>query len=451
MLNLYINETRSDMNRPHDPEAEMAVIGAMVIDNECIELVKSLIDPEMFYDERNKTIYKAVLYLKEQGKAVDIVSLSDILKKYKRLDLLGGGRHLCNIIDSVVTAGNVETYISIVKDKATQRGVIDGVKEIETECQSGLDVEIIKDKLKKVSEIVSGTQEQNKTVKVNADFMYKHQDIIDERKKKYQCGAELPTGIANLDSITWGLSRRYVWVIGGRPGMGKTTLCTNIALNLIKKGSKVLYISTESTPNVLIDKMLACDTRINLFNLKIGRLTEEERSRLIDGMGRMAGKQLYIQDKTRPNITEIEDAANELKPDLMIIDYIDRIDLPKAESQALRVAEAMHRIADIAQKCNCAIIVATQLNRSIEKRGDSTPVLSDAKDGSAKEEDAHTFIILSPTEHQQDDDNIMRQGITGITLWLLKNKDGETGAIELDFHKQIGKFVSAEPVLLGGK
>lgn len=432
---------------PNNPEMEKATLGSMMVDKDAIEVAKEMLKDSHFYAENNSTVFKTILYLHNKNSAVDIMTLTAELKKQKLLDKIGGTPYLMELIDSVATSANIKEYAAVVREKALLRAIIKNAQQILIKSyEENLDKNdaLIKTSNEKISQLIT-LKDYAKIRAINItdqEYPQKYLDVLDERQKKFSKGPELPTGLRDLDRMTWGLNKGYVWVIAGRTSLGKTALCVNISLSIIKKGLKVLFFTTESTPEDIFDRLISVEFEINGFNLRTGKLSKVEWQTLTDKIPTIMGKNLFVSDIPCPTVEDIQKTVKEIKPDLFILDYIDRMTLPSAETEAKAFVYAMNSMQTLALEHNCACIVASQLNREVEKRTKEIPKLSDLKGSAGKEESAGTVLLLSKSDISKDDQaqEMLGRGSRKTDLWVAKQKAGPTGKVELEFVEAFTKF-----------
>ena len=429
---------------PHNIDAEKATLGAMIIEREAIETVKDILVSEHFYESKHDIIFKTILSLYDHGTPIDIISLNDELKTHGELEKIGGFNYLAELIDYVATAANVDTYAHIVREKAILRNIIKNCNVMIESCyQEKIDEEgsLIKTANEKIKQLLDlNTISKPSAVNITSnEFLLHYQDKLEERKKRFAGGPEMPTGIPELDRMTWGLTRGYVWLIGARTSLGKTSLCVNIAMNIVKRTLKGLLFTTESSNVDVLDRCISSELDINGLDLRTGNLSEIQISNFFANMDKVLNKQLYVCDIASPTIEDIERVIKEVKPDFFIVDYIDRMTLPMRDTEASSFTFIMNRIQTIALENNCAAIVASQLNREVDNRKKEIPKLSDFKNSGGKEEACGTALLLS---HAEDSDPVQeeRDSIFKMIIWVAKQKNGPTGSVDVNFTKKYTKF-----------
>lgn len=433
---------------PQNKDAEMGVLGSMLLEKDAIDVAREKLLPIHFYEEAHGLIYKTMLDLNSKDIPVDLISLSNELKKRKLMEDIGGSIYLTEIMDTVITSANVEGYVNIVHEKATLRSLIRESNAVIQNCFDGGDVssgKALKTAGEKIQQLISiKDHEKSRIVNITSeDFAYRYMDMLEERKKKFSKGPEFPTGIAELDRMTWGLARGFVWLIGARVSLGKTSLAINIALNLIEKNHRILLLTTESAPEDIYDRVLSTKLEIDGFNLRKGNLNEFESKNIVDNIKKLFNKYIFVCDIPSPTIQDVEMAIKEVNPDVFIIDYLDRMTLPSAETDASAISSVMKDIKTFSRDYNCAALVLSQLSREVDKRTKEIPKLSDFKGSAGKEENSDTALMISIAEIAKDDyvgQEKESQGIIRQIIWLAKQRNGPTGSVDVEFVKKYTKF-----------
>lgn len=425
---------------PHSEEAEVSVLGSLLIDKDAVITVAPILEPDYFYKKEHRYIYAAILELYKERDPIDLVTVSDQLKKDKKLKAVGGSAFLTSLVESVPTSAHVENYAKIVKDNATKRKLIGSASRI---------VESAFDEGKKVAEVLDEAEQA--VFSLSQQNLAQHFtpikqaladsfDRLDELHKTAGGLRGIPTGFPNLDDTLAGLQKGNLVILAARPGMGKTALSLNIAQNVaVKENLPVGFFSLEMSKEELIDRLLVSQGDIDAWRLKTGRLSEEDFTKLSDAMGELAEAPLFIDDTPAMSILEMRTKARRLKIEhglkLIVVDYLqlakgDR----KWDSRVQEVSDISQGLKNLSRELKVPVLALSQLSRAIEKRGGSKPKLADLRESGALEQDADVVMFL----FREDEDNL-----ESIKLLIAKHRNGPLGLINLHFRGDRIKFFPA--------
>lgn len=414
---------------PSSTEAEMSVLGALLIDKDAIISVAEFLRPEHFYNDINGMIFDAVLQLYEERSPIDIITLSDKLKKNKNLTKVGGSSYLAELTEKVPTAANIEKYGQIIKDLYTKRQLISASKRItEIAFDEGTEANEALDKAE--SEIFSLSQKHLKqSFTPIKDALSESFDRLDELHKRAGGLRGLPTGFSDLDNLLAGLQQSNLLIVAARPGIGKTAFQLSIARSLtVDYKIPVGIFSVEMSREELTDRLLVRQSEIDAWRLKTGRLEEEDFSRFSEAMGILADAPLYIDDTPGISILEMRTKARRLQVEkglqLLIIDYLQLVKGRNLENRVQEVSEISMGIKNLARELKIPIIALSQLSRAVEVRGGSRPRLSDLRESGSIEQDADVVMFL----YREDE-----EALENVTLEISKHRNGPTGIIKLRF------------------
>lgn len=414
---------------PNSVETEMSVLGALLIDKDAIISVAEFLRPEHFYNDINGMIFDAVLQLYEERSPIDIVTLSDKLKKNKNLTKVGGSSYLAELTEKVPTAANIEKYGQIIKDLYTKRQLISASRRIsEVAFDEGMEANQALDKAE--SEIFSLSQKHLKqSFTPIKDALSESFDRLDELHKRVGGLRGIPTGFNDLDNILAGLQSSNMLILAARPGIGKTAFGLNIARSIaVDYKMPVGIFSVEMSREELTDRLLVRQSEIDAWKLKTGRLEEEDFSRFSEAMGILADAPLYVDDTPGISILEMRTKARRLQVEkglqLLIIDYLQLVKGRNLENRVQEVSEISMGIKNLARELKIPIIAMSQLSRAVEIRGGSRPRLADLRESGSIEQDADVVMFL-----YREDEEIMEN----VTMEIAKHRNGPTGVIKLRF------------------
>ncbi len=436
---------------PQNIEAEISLLGSILLDDEVITTVADKISAEDFYDQRHGIIYEAMLKLYEQHKPVDLLTLSSLLKDGGELDTVGGSSYLTELTNAVPTAAHGEHYADIVAEKALRRKLIKASEDI-----VGMSFQ---DNASSVQEILEQAEARlfsvsQRTLKQDLvsieQILAEGFDRLDELHKNKGQLRGVRTGWKDLDNKTAGLQRSDLIILAARPAMGKTALVLNMAQNVaVHEKQTVLFFSLEMSKDQLVDRMLASESGVDAWNIRTGNLSDDDFEKLGQAMGALSEAPIFIDDT--PGITVLEmrtKARREAQKNplgLIVIDYLQLMSGRKGAgggdfNRVQEVSEISRGLKLIARELNVPVVALSQLSRSVESRSPQIPQLADLRESGSIEQDADIVAFLYREDYYNPETD--RQHITD--LILAKHRNGPTGRIELYFHPEKLKFISLE-------
>ncbi len=426
---------------PHSVEAETSVLGAMLLDKDSIISVAEFLDPMDFYDDRHRKIYESMVSLYEDRVPIDILTVSEKLKKKKEFKNIGGATYLAQLTDTVPTAAHVEHYGRIVKNLATKRQLLSAsFKLSEMSFDEGVSAEDLLDKAE--SEIFSLTQKHlAKSFTSVRSALEESFDRLDELHKRADGLRGIPTGYKDLDDHLAGFQASNLLILAARPGVGKTSLALNIAQNAAVKYKKnVGFFSLEMSKEELVDRLLVSQADIDAWKLKTGKLSEEDFTSLSNAMGELAEAPIYIDDTPALSILEMRTKARRLQVehglDLIIVDYLQLARSRQLENRVQEVSEISQGLKNLARELKVPVLALSQLSRAVEQRGGpKRPQLADLRESGSIEQDSDVVMFL----WREDEDNL-----ENIQLDIAKHRNGPTGNIKLFFKGDRIKFFSRD-------
>ncbi|MFC1571631.1 replicative DNA helicase, partial [Candidatus Margulisiibacteriota bacterium] len=366
---------------PQDLIAEQSVIGSMLLDKNAIVRAVEILNPDSFYRDAHRYIYESILELFDKGEPVDLVTVTDALRKSGRVDAVGGSVYVADLLNSVPTAANVEHYAKIVEEKAVLRRLIDaGTKIVADAFSEAEDVDQILDQaeksifgiaLKRVREGFSKIDSVIKGVLDKIDSIYEKKETI----------TGMPTGFADLDKLTAGFQNADLIIIAARPAVGKTAFALNVALNLaIRKKIPVAVFSLEMSKEQLAQRMLCSEAEINAQRLKTASLSDVGWKKLTRALGRLSEAPVFIDDSASLTSTEIRAKARRLKIErglgLVIVDYMQLMrGRRRVENRVQEISEIARSLKTLARELEVPVIAISQLSRAVEQRTDRIPRL----------------------------------------------------------------------------
>lgn len=425
---------------PHSREAEESVLGAMLIDRDAVIAVAEFLLPEDFYDERLREVYQACIDLYEERVPIDVLTVTDKLKKRKVLKEVGSSSFLAELANRVPTAAHVEHYGRIVKDTATKRSLMSvASKLVDVSMDEGLGASDAMDQAE--SAIFSLSQKSLKKAFTSVrDTLAESFDRLDELHKSGGGIRGVPTGFKDLDDALAGLQQSNLLILAARPGVGKTTLAMNIAQYVaVELKRPVGFFSLEMSREELVDRLLVAQADIDAWKLKTGKLSEDDFSKLSDAMGVLAEAPLFIDDTPALSVLEMRTKARRLQVesglDLLVVDYLQLARSRNLENRVQEVSEISQGMKNLARELKIPVIVLSQLSRAVETRGGKKPQLADLRESGSIEQDADVVMFL----WREDDENP-----ENIMLDISKHRNGPLRSVPLHFKGDRIRFYSRD-------
>jgi replicative DNA helicase len=428
---------------PQNLEAERAVLGAILMDNESIYAVMEILDSSAFYQPSHRLIFGTMLELSERGDPIDIVTLSERLRSAGSLDKAGGPDYIPTLADEVPTAAGVGNYATIVREKATLRSLIEASTEIVHSCfETPGEVDQVLDDAERsifaISEqrIRSGFLSMKEIVKSS----FKTIELLYE-KKEHITG--VPSGFADIDDLTSGFQPSDLIIIAGRPSMGKTAFCLNIAQYAsMHKEKTVAVFSLEMAKEQLVMRMLCSEARIDAHRLRSGFLGQTDWPKLSTAAGRLADASIYIDDTPAISSMEMRAKTRRLKAekglDLVIVDYLQLMSgrSTRSDNREQEISEISRSLKALAKELGIPVLALSQLNRGVESRMDKRPILADLRESGAIEQDADVIMFIYRDEVYNKD--TMDKGIAEVIIG--KQRNGPVGTKKLTWLDKYTRF-----------
>lgn len=425
---------------PHSQEAEESVLGAMLLDKDAVIAVAEFLRPEDFYDERLREIYQACLDLYEDREPIDVLTVTEKLKKRKLFKSTGSSSFLGDLANKVPTAAHVEHYGRIVKDTATKRSLMSAATRlVDVSFDEGLNASEVLDKAE--AEIFSLSQRNLSKAFISVkDTLAESFDRLDELHKQGEGMRGVATGFADLDDALAGMQKSNLLILAARPSVGKTSLGLNIAEHVAVKSKRpVGFFALEMSREELVDRLLISKADIDAWKLKTGKLSEDDFTKLSNAMGELAEAPLYIDDTPALSILEMRTKARRLQVehglDLLVVDYMQLAKSRNLENRVQEVSEISQGLKNLARELKIPVLALSQLSRAVETRGGNKPQLSDLRDSGSIEQDADVVMFL----WREDPDNP-----ENMMLDIAKHRNGPLKNIPLHFKGDRIKFFGRE-------
>lgn len=432
---------------PQNLDAEMSLLGAILIDEEVLADISDKLNAQDFYDKRHTLIFDAMLRLYERHRPVDLLTLSDELTKKSELEIVGGSAYLTELTNYVPTAAHAAAYAEMISQKAVRRRLIKASADI---AELGYNEEREIAELLETAEAelfgVSDTNTKQDLVSLEQILT----ESFDRMEELHRGGGKLrgiPTGWRDLDNMTAGLQQSDLIILAARPAMGKTTLVTNLAYNVATKAKKsVLFFSLEMSKEQLVDRMLADASGVDAWNIRTGNLSDDDFEKLSHAMGEMAEAPIFIDDTPGVTVLEMRTKARREAHNnplgLIIIDYLQLMQGSGRSdgNRVQEVSEISRGLKLIARELNVPVIALSQLSRSVETRSPQIPQLSDLRESGSIEQDADIVAFIYREAYYNPETE--RQNVTD--LIIAKHRNGPVGKVELYFHPERLRFMSLD-------
>ena len=434
---------------PQNIEAEMSVLGSLMLDKDAIIKIADLVNPNDFYKDANRLIYETMNELYEDREPIDVLSLSNKLEEKKQLEKIGGSGYLTDLVNSVPTASNVVHYAKVVQKKSLLRKLISAASDIiELGYEEAEDVEKVLDEAEQKLFRVS-----QKFVKADfvplKTYLESAFNRIDELHKGDKDMRGVPTGFQDLDNILAGFQKSDLIILAARPSIGKTSLALDIARNVaLKKKIPVGIFSLEMSSDQLVDRMLSAEGRVDAWRMRTGRLRsgkdEDDFAKIGEAMGILSEAPIFIDDSARANVMEMRTMARRLQAEhnlgLIIIDYLQLMEGRSSDNRVQEVSEISRSLKGLARELNIPVLALSQLSCAVESRSPQVPKLSDLRESGSIEQDADVVMFLYREDREKPD----TPNKNVIQVIVSKHRNGPLGTASLYFNDTITSFSSLE-------
>jgi replicative DNA helicase len=441
-----------DRRPPYSEEAEQAVLSAMLMDQDAVMRAAETLDDSMFYAERHRRIYRAMIALTEVGSVVDPLTLADELARRGELEPAGGRDYIGFLVDVVPTAANVEYHARIVREKSLLRRLIEASTSI---VQSAFEGKNTADDLldEAESRIFQVSQQRGGEGFTRIkELLWPTMERIEALQRGGKTVTGVPTGFTDLDELTSGFQPADLVVIAARPSMGKTALTLNIAQHAaIEAQVPIAFFSLEMSKESLVQRMLTSEARVDAQRLRKGMLRDDDFPRLARAAGILSSAPVYIDDTPGISMLEMRSKARRLKADaelgMVVVDYLQLMQGPAdSESRQQEVSTISRGLKSLAKELNVPVVALSQLSRAPEQRAGEDkgrPQLSDLRESGAIEQDSDVILFIYRPEvyfGPVDKDGNSLEGRAEIIVG--KQRNGPIGSVNLFFHKQYTRFES---------
>lgn len=430
---------------PQNIDAELSVLGSMLIDADAVPQAVERLKPHHFYSEAHQEIYRVFLELFELSIPLDLLTVTEKLRKKNLLEKVGGASYLAHLSTFVPTAANIEHYAKMVKDKAVLRNLISTSTQIVQESfNPQAEVNTLIDKAERLIFDVHQDKLEGQIVPMKSII----RNSIETIERLYQnktLVTGLPSGYFKFDEMTSGLQPSDLVIVAGRPSMGKsafvTCLCENIALESKKA---IAFFSIEMNKEQLVQRMLCSVARIDAKDVRRGFLSKEKWAPLVNAAAKLSEAPIFIDDTPTMNVLEIRAKARRLKTQhdiqLIVVDYLQLISgVGRNESRQQEISDISRSLKALARELRVPVIAISQLNRQVDSRTGNRPQLSDLRESGAIEQDADLVVFLYREEYYTRD-NTPEEERNKAEVIVAKQRNGPTGSVKLLFFHEYTRF-----------
>jgi replicative DNA helicase len=430
-----------DKGLPSNVEAERSILGAILLDNAVCNQAIELLRRDDFFLDSHRRIFDKMISITERLMPIDLITLSDELRRAGEFEQIGGATYIASLIDGVPRTDTIEPYAKLVKQKSMLRKLISASQQIVSLAfEEEDDADVIIDKAEHlIFEIAEDRVRQG--FQYIGDVAHRRLEQIEQMAGRPEMITGVPTGFTDFDRMTSGLQRQELIVVAARPSMGKTALALNMAQYAAKNGNVVGIFSLEMSAEQLVSRLLCSEARVDAHRLRTGYLNREEWARLADALRRLCETKVYIDDSAGTSVMEMRAKCRRLKAehglDMLIIDYLQLMaGRGRIESRQQEVSQISRDLKGLAKELDVPVVALSQLSRAPEQRSEHKPQLSDLRESGAIEQDSDVVCFIYREEvYNPTDEN---QGTAELIIG--KQRNGPTGVVPLAFLKEFTRF-----------
>ncbi len=433
---------------PHSIEAEEAVLGAVLFHPKVLLELSSIVRPEDFYELKHRWIWEAMLALSERNDNIDLLTVTEELRRRRRLEDVGGSVYVAQLANNTPTYLHAETYAQVVRRAAVRRRLMEAAGKI---------ADIARDEARDLQEAISAAEVALFSV---TDESFRQEIIpIEQAVNNYYRRLEelylnrqellgVPTRFADLDKLLGGLQKSDLIIVAARPGVGKTSFLLSVMLNAARSANvRCAFFSLEMDNEQLVQRLYSIETGINLQRLRDGKLEDHEWDRLVEATSRLNRLAIFIDDTPGISVQQVRARCRRLKKesglDLVIVDYLQLLSSGIARADTNRVQEISYisrSLKEMARELKVPVLAAAQLSRAVEQRADKRPQLSDLRESGSIEQDSDVVIFLYRDELYNPNTEYPNQA----EVIVAKHRNGPTGKISLYFRKDLTQFIDIQ-------
>lgn len=438
---------------PQNLEAEMSVLGGVLLENQALHRALETLRPDDFYREAHRKVFAALIALSERNEPADLVTLTTVLKERGALEEVGGSSYLTTLVSYVPTAANIAYYCKLVKEAAIARELIRVATDIAERGYEGGGVEEILDWAEQ-SIFQIATMKARQAFYSTSEIVKHAIQAIEKLYDRKEQITGVPTGFKDLDDLTSGLQPSDLIIIAGRPSMGKTAFCLNLVEHATMHASQPVpaaVFSLEMSKEQLVQRLLCSVARIDASRVRTGKLANSEFPLLVTAAGRISDAGIYIDDTPAISILELRAKSRRLKAEknvgMIVVDYLQLMQGTSTESRQQEISEISRSLKALAKELNIPVIALSQLNRSLESRTDKRPQLADLRESGAIEQDADVILFLYREAVYCDackkrDGSCDKEHARSAEVIIGKQRNGPLGTESLTFFGEFLRFES---------
>lgn len=427
---------------PAHTDAERAVLGALLLNDEYIGIVSEIIVPEDFYNTAHKLIFQAIVDLSQKHKRIDIVTLQNELTKRDQLEAIGGIIYLITLQEDIPSVGLIEQHAQIIKEKSVLRQLIGSAATIITNCytQDDSNIDAVLDDAEKTIFNISNKRSSNSFIQLDI-WLKKTFQHLSDIKSHTKGITGIPSGFQQLDQMTSGFQNGDFIVLAARPSMGKTALAMCVALEAARSGFATGIFSLEMSAEQLTLRLLSAESGIGHHNIRNATISSDEWVDLTNVAAQLAEMKVFIDDTAMLNIMDLRAKARKLKMEhglqFLVIDYLQLLhSTKKHENRHQEISDISRSLKALAKELNIPIIALSQLSRAVDSRMDKRPMLSDLRESGAIEQDADLIMFI----YRDVVYNPETENPASAELIIGKQRNGPTGTVFMNFIRELTKF-----------
>ena len=440
------NDPFFEKGLPSNVEAERSILGAILLDNSLSHQAIELLKREDFFLDSHRRIFEKIITLSDRNVPIDLVTLSDELRRASEFEQVGGATYIASLIDGVPRTDSIEHYARIVKSKSMLRRLIAASNHITTRCfDEEESPETIVDEAERLIFQIAEDQLRQGFLKI-IDVAQRRIERVEQMSGRPEMITGIPTGFTDFDQMTSGLQAQDLIIIAARPSQGKTALALNIAHNAAARGLTVAVFSLEMSADQLVSRIMCSDASIDANRFRKGYLFRPEWTRLADTLRKLGEMRIYIDDSPALSALEIRAKSRRLKAerglDLIIVDYLQLMSSRgRVESRQQEVSQISRDLKSLAKELNLPVVALSQLSRAPEMRSDHRPQLSDLRESGSIEQDADVVAFIYRPEYYDPNNPDHKDRAY---IMISKQRNGPTGEVELVFIKHFTRFYNLE-------
>jgi len=429
---------------PWSPEAEQAVLGAMLLDQDAALRAVEMVDDTVFYREEHRRLFRAMRALIERRSVIDPVTLNDELERRAELAQVGGSEYVAELVDAAPTAANLEHHARILREKSILRRLIEASTQTITEAYDGRShapdlLDVAEARIFQISQ-----QRRDQGFIRLKEMLWPTMERIEALQRSGKTITGVPTGFVDLDEMTSGFQPSELVIVAARPSMGKTALVLNMAAHAaIEAKTGIAIFSLEMSKDALVQRLLTAEAQVDSSRVRRSALRDADFTRLARAAGILQGCPIWIDDTPAITLLEMRSKARRLKAEhdigMLVVDYLQLMRSPEySENRVQEISDVSRSLKGLARELQIPVIALSQLSRASEQRGgERKPILSDLRDSGAIEQDADVVIFIHRADYYDKEDETKR-GIAEIML--AKHRNGPTGDITLRFSREFTRF-----------